>query len=109
LGVVRIAVDPVTKDLGVLTETECSRTITTTATAAARPSAAAPSATPADLIEGDVFASVANGVLPAGVIAAARTELRKLLETPEVAVAGRQRARLVTASNTSGSSTPGAT
>jgi len=30
------------------------------------------------------------------VIDAARAELRKLLETPEVAVAGRQRARLMT-------------
>ncbi len=37
---------------------------------------------------------IADGVLPASVIDAARIELRKLLETPEVAVAGRQRARL---------------
>ncbi len=51
---------------------------------------------PADLVEDDVLASIADGVLPTGVIDAARTELRKLLETPEVAVAGRQRARLMT-------------
>jgi hypothetical protein len=35
-------------------------------------------------------------VLPQAVIDAARAELRQRLETPEVAVAGRQRARLVT-------------
>ena len=51
---------------------------------------------PADLIEEDVLASIAEGVLPATVIDAARTELRKLLETPEVAGAGKQRARLMT-------------
>jgi hypothetical protein len=51
---------------------------------------------PADLVEADVLASIADGVLPASVIDTARTELRKLLETPEVAGAGRQRARLVT-------------
>ena len=50
---------------------------------------------PADLVEEDVLAVIADGVLPAPVIDAARTELRKLLETPEVAVAGRQRARLL--------------
>ena len=46
---------------------------------------------PADLAEGDVLASIAGGVLPATVVNAARAELRKLLETPELAVAGRQR------------------
>ncbi len=51
---------------------------------------------PADLVEGDVLASIARGVLPATVIDAARAELRRVLETPEVAVAGRQRARLLT-------------
>ncbi|MGZ8437503.1 MAG: recombinase zinc beta ribbon domain-containing protein [Candidatus Limnocylindrales bacterium] len=51
---------------------------------------------PADLIEADVLASLAEGVLPASVIDAARTELRQLLETPEVASAGKQRARLMT-------------
>jgi hypothetical protein len=51
---------------------------------------------PADLVEGDVLASIARGVLPATIIDAARAELRRLLETPEVAVAGRQRARLLT-------------
>ena len=35
-------------------------------------------------------------MLPATVIDAARAQLRRLLETPEVAVAGRQRARLLT-------------
>jgi hypothetical protein len=51
---------------------------------------------PADAIEADVLAAIANGVLPASVIDAARVELRRLLETPEVARAGRQRARLQT-------------
>ena len=40
--------------------------------------------------------AIASGVLPASVIDAARGELRRLLETPEVASAGRQRARLQT-------------
>jgi DNA invertase Pin-like site-specific DNA recombinase len=51
---------------------------------------------PADLVEHDVLALISAGQLPATVIDAARAELRKLLETPEVAVAGRQRARLLT-------------
>ncbi len=51
---------------------------------------------PADLVEDTVLATIARGVLPATVIDAARAELRRLLETPEVAVAGRQRARLLT-------------
>jgi RHS repeat-associated protein len=51
---------------------------------------------PADLVEDDVLATIAGGLLPAAVIDAARVELGRLLETPEVAVAGRQRARLLT-------------
>lgn len=51
---------------------------------------------PADLVEAEVLATIARGVLPASVIDAARAELRQLLETPEVASAGRQRARLQT-------------
>ena len=47
-------------------------------------------------VEEDVLASIAGGLLPATVIDAARAELRKLLEMPEVAVAGRHRARLLT-------------
>jgi hypothetical protein len=49
---------------------------------------------PADLVEGDILAAIADGVLPAAVIDAARAELRRRLQTPEVASAGRQRARL---------------
>jgi DNA invertase Pin-like site-specific DNA recombinase len=51
---------------------------------------------PADLLEEAVLAAIAEAVLPGSVIDAARTELRRRLETPEVAVAGRQRARLLT-------------
>ena len=51
---------------------------------------------PADLVEDEVLASIADGVLPTSVIDAARSELRNLLETPDGAVAGRQRARLET-------------
>jgi DNA invertase Pin-like site-specific DNA recombinase len=51
---------------------------------------------PADDVEGEVLSAIANGVLPASVIDAAKAELRRLLETPEVATAGRQRARLQT-------------
>ena len=51
---------------------------------------------PADLIEESVLASIAEAVLPASVIDTARTELRRRLETPEVAGAGRQRQRLLT-------------
>jgi hypothetical protein len=51
---------------------------------------------PADEVEGEVLAAIARGVLPASVIDAARTELRRILETPEVATAGRQRTRLLT-------------
>ena len=51
---------------------------------------------PADGIEAEVLANIAAGVLPQTVIDGARAELRRRLETPEVAVAGRTRARLVT-------------
>ncbi len=51
---------------------------------------------PADLVEDDVLGTIAGGLLPASVIDAARVELRRRLETPEVAVARRQRARLLT-------------
>ena len=51
---------------------------------------------PADGIEAEVLASIADGVLPQSVIDAARAELRQRLETPGVAVAGRTRARLLT-------------
>jgi DNA invertase Pin-like site-specific DNA recombinase len=51
---------------------------------------------PADQIEEEVLASIADGVLPQTIVDAARVELRRRLETPEVAVAGRQRARLLT-------------
>ncbi len=51
---------------------------------------------PANDIEAEVLAAIARAVLPATLIDAARAELRRLLETPEVASAGRQRARLQT-------------
>ena len=51
---------------------------------------------PADLVEGAVLEEIADAVLPDLVIDRARAELRKRLETPEVVVAGRQRARLLT-------------
>ena len=51
---------------------------------------------PADDVEAEVLAAIADGVLPATVVNAARAELRQLLETPEVASGGRQRARLLT-------------
>jgi Recombinase zinc beta ribbon domain len=51
---------------------------------------------PADLVEAEVLAAIARGILPQTVIDAARAELRRLLETPGLASAGRQRARLVT-------------
>jgi DNA invertase Pin-like site-specific DNA recombinase len=51
---------------------------------------------PADFVENIVFATIAEAVLPDVVIDAARAELRRLVETPEVAVAGRQRTRLLT-------------
>ena len=51
---------------------------------------------PADLVEEAVLATIARAVLPGAVIDAARAELRRRLETPEVVVAGRRRARLLT-------------
>jgi hypothetical protein len=51
---------------------------------------------PADLVEAEVPAAIARGVLPTSVVDAARALLRRLLETPEVVNAGRQRTRLLT-------------
>ena len=51
---------------------------------------------PADLVEASVLATIAQAVLPGSVIDSARIELRRRLETPSVAVAGRQRTRLLT-------------
>lgn len=51
---------------------------------------------PADLVEDEVLSTIAGAVLPDAVIDMARTELRRRLETPEVALSGRQRARLLT-------------
>ena len=50
---------------------------------------------PAELVEGAVLAAIAQAVLPGSVIDAARTELRRRLETPEVITASRQRPRLL--------------
>jgi DNA invertase Pin-like site-specific DNA recombinase len=50
---------------------------------------------PAELVEGAVLAAIAEAVLPGSVIDAARIELRRRLETPAVAAAGRQRPRLL--------------
>ncbi len=50
---------------------------------------------PAELVEGEVLAAIAEAVLPGSVIDAARTELRRRLETPEVVTASRQRPRLL--------------
>ncbi len=51
---------------------------------------------PAEIIETNVLAEIAQGILPDRVIDAARTELRRRLETPDLALAGRQRTRLLT-------------
>lgn len=51
---------------------------------------------PAEAIEESVLAAIADGILPTSVIDAARAELRRRLEVPQVAVSGRQRARLLT-------------
>ncbi|MGC8634196.1 MAG: recombinase family protein [Candidatus Limnocylindrales bacterium] len=51
---------------------------------------------PADVVEQEVLGAIGQGMLPASVIEAARSELRRRLETPELALAGRQRARLLT-------------
>jgi DNA invertase Pin-like site-specific DNA recombinase len=50
---------------------------------------------PAELVEGQVLAAIAEAVLPGSVIDVARTELRRRLETPEVVTASRQRPRLL--------------
>ncbi len=47
-------------------------------------------------LEAEVLASIAEAVLPAAVVEAARCELRRRLETPELVTAGRQRERLLT-------------
>lgn len=51
---------------------------------------------PADLVKEAVLATFSTAVLPSTIIDAARAELRRRLQTPEVAVSGRQRARLTT-------------
>ena len=51
---------------------------------------------PAEAVEGAVLAAIARAVLPTALIDAARVELRRRLEVPQVAVSGRQRARLLT-------------
>ena len=51
---------------------------------------------PADTVEDELLATIAEAVLPVGVIDTARTELRRRLQTPEVVVSGRQRSRLLT-------------
>jgi hypothetical protein len=51
---------------------------------------------PADLVEGAVLGTIAGGVLCKEVLDTARLELRRRLETPDVAVAGRRRERLMT-------------
>lgn len=51
---------------------------------------------PADRVEGHVMARISEAVLPDRVIDEARSELRRRLETPGTAAAGRQRARLQT-------------
>ena len=48
----------------------------------------------ADVIERDVLAEVARAILPDSVIEAAKRELRRRLETPEVASVGQRWARL---------------
>ena len=51
---------------------------------------------PADVAEAAVLGAIARGVLPDALVNAARTELRQRLRTPEVALVGRQRTRLLT-------------
>jgi hypothetical protein len=51
---------------------------------------------PAELVETDVLAEIASGALPDAMVEAARAELRRRLETPETALARRQRSRLLT-------------
>ena len=51
---------------------------------------------PADTVEGAVLAAIAEAILPSSVVDAARAELRRRLDVPQLAVSGRQRARLQT-------------
>lgn len=51
---------------------------------------------PADLVEEHVLATIADATLPTTVIDTARAHLSRRLQIPEVAVSGRQRARLLT-------------
>ncbi len=51
---------------------------------------------PADLVEEYVLATIADATLPTTVIDTARAHLSRRLQIPEVAVSGRQRARLLT-------------
>jgi hypothetical protein len=51
---------------------------------------------PADSVEEAVLRNIAGGILPTEVLEAARLELRRRLESPQVATAGRQRERLLT-------------
>jgi hypothetical protein len=51
---------------------------------------------PADLVEGAVLGRIALAALPTEVVELARVELRRRLETPEMATTGRQRERLIT-------------
>jgi len=51
---------------------------------------------PADAAEQEVLAAIANAVVPGSVMEAARKELRRRTQTPEIASAGKQRARLTT-------------
>jgi len=43
-----------------------------------------------------VLSSIAQGVVPDSIVEAARRELRRRTQTPEIATAGKQRARLIT-------------
>ena len=51
---------------------------------------------PAQKIEAAVLAAMAEGVLPASVVAEARAELGRRLQVPQIAVSARGRARLLT-------------
>ena len=49
---------------------------------------------PADIVEQDVLSMIAQAAVPESVIETARNELRRRTQSPEIASAGRQRARL---------------
>ena len=51
---------------------------------------------PAERLETDVLVAIAEAVVPESVIDAARKELRRRTQTPELASSGKQRARLTT-------------